>query len=322
MDATWRDGSRHERGTTTLEYVGVAVAAIVLLAGVAAGMRPGGASIGVQVGERIGALVSGDRSSWRWRDAREVRGEVGSRRVRVSRDELRMEPMLPPIAWWSREWSRHANVGGTTVDVEATACALCASLEHSHRLGPLASTGSEDTHAGLAAGLDLGAKLALVSAQVNARAERRWGTAVRMHGSGRARTTIGGEADGYAQLTASRDRVVLDAEVGAMAGAVARAEAQLGLHVLGVAIQQSGRVEGWAGAGAKGAAGIEFRDGAIAWRFGGGGALGIGGAGEWSGEVDVSGIPVKHRRLARDALVTSLRVAGLALPPLPPLTRP
>src|SRR5690606_30689675 len=99
-------------------------------------------------------------------------------------------------------------------------------------------------------------------------------------------------------------------------GAVARAEARAGLELLGVAIVQSVRVEGWAGAGARGTVGVRRSGDSVSWRVGWGAALGLGGAGEWSGTVDVSKVPPSHRRLARDALAAATAVARMPLLPL------
>lgn len=312
MDVFWRRDRHPERATATLEYVGVAVAAAVLLTGVAAGMRPGGATIGDTVAGRIGSLVSGDAASWRWRDARETRTGGGSDPVRVSRDELRMEPLLPPVAVWVRDWKAQLRAAGATFDLAASACALCATAEWSHELAPKAEVGSGGRSAGLAAGLELGGRLALVSAELTARAERRWEGASAF-AQGRVRGTVGAEADAQATLVASRDGVTFDASAGAMAGAVARAEAKAGVDLLGVAIRQTGRVEGWAGAGVRGTAGADIREGSLNWRFGWGAALGLGGAAEWSGSVDASGVPKRHRRLARDALLASLATTRFPL---------
>src|SRR5688572_17233332 len=126
MEIHGRRCRRQERATTTLEYVGLAVAAAVLLTGVTAGMRPGGETIGGTVSGRIGALVSGEGASWRWRDARETRTGGGGEPVRVSRDELRMEPLLPPLAVWAQDWHSKREVAGAVIDLDASACALCA----------------------------------------------------------------------------------------------------------------------------------------------------------------------------------------------------
>ncbi len=308
MDVFGRRGRQQERATATLEYVGVAVATAVLLTGIAAGMRPGGTSIGESVAGRIGALVSGEAATWRWRTAREARTGGGSDPVRVSRDELRMEPMLPPVALWARGWETEREVAGATIDASASACALCASVEWSHELGPKAEAGSSGRYAGLAAGLELGGRMALISAELNAKAARRWGAGTSAFAQGRLRGTVGAEADAKATLVANREGVAVDATAGAMAGAVARAEVKTGVDLLGIAIRQSGRVEGWAGAGARGAAGVDVRRDSVSWRLGWGAALGLGGASEWSGSVDTSAVSPRHKRLARDALLASLSV--------------
>ncbi len=314
MDVRRRGCRKQERATTTLEHVEVAVAVAVLLGGIATGMGAQGGSLGSGIGDRISAIVSGDRATWRWRDARERRTGGGTAPVRVSRDELRMEPLLPPLAMWADEWKHHAVAdGGATLDATASACALCASLEWSRELAPRATAGSDGPFAGLTASIEAAARVALASAEVGARAERRVGSA-RAFGQGRLRATIGGEADAAAEFAVARDGVTLDAEAGAMAGAVARAEAKVGIDLLGVAIRQSGRIEGWAGAGIRGTGGVRYDKGVVTWRVGWGAALGLGGAGEWSGQVDATGVSPTHRRLARDALAMSLRAAGMPVP--------
>ncbi len=318
MEIHRRRCRRAERASSTLEYVGLAVAAAVLLTGVGAGLRPGGEPIAAAVSSRIDALVSGDGATWRWRDARETRTGGGRTPVRVSRDELRMEPLLPPVGLWARDWESHREVAGATIDLTASACAVCAQTEWSHALGPKAELGSSGRSSGFAAALDVAARLALASAEVNARAERRW-TGASAFAQGRVRGTIGSEADAAATLVANRTGLTIDASAGAMAGAVARAEAKAGVDLLGIAIRQSGRVEGWAGAGARGTAGADVRRDSISWRFGWGAALGLGGAAEWSGSVDASAVPPSHRRLARDALVASIATTRF---PLTSLARP
>jgi hypothetical protein len=123
----------------------------------------------------------------------------------------------------------------------------------------------------------------------------------------------GGQVDAAATAHLSRDGLDGELEGGAMVGAVARAEATAGVDLFGVAIRQSGSAEGWAGAGVRGAAALHAGGGVTSWRFGWGGALGLGGAGEWSGTVDASKVPATHRRLARDALLGAVRVAALPI---------
>jgi hypothetical protein len=311
-----RTSGGREQAATSLEYAGLAMVVAVLLGGVAVGARGGGDDVGGTVAARVEELVIEAPKPRRWRDAREVRGGGGSVPVRVSRDELRMSPVLDPLSLWDGSIRRAGTVAGTSMEIEATACAVCAAVEWSYGRSPAAERGSERSRAGLGAAFDVAGRLALVSAELTARAERDvpGGAAF---AQGRLRGTIGGEAD--ASIAAQLDRGTVDVELdaGAMAGAVARAEARAGIDLLGVAIRQSGRVEGWAGAGVRGTAGVRTGGGVTSWRFGWGGALGLGGAAEWSGSVDASSVPATHRRLARDALVASLRVAGIHVPPIP-----
>jgi hypothetical protein len=313
-----RTSEGRESAATSLEFAGLALVVAVLLGGVAIGARSGGGDVGSTVAARVEELVVEAPKSRRWRDAREVRRGGGSMPVRVSRDELRMSPVLDPLSLWDGSVRRAGTVAGASLEMEATACAVCASVEWSYGRAPSTEGGSDGSRAGLGAAFDVAGRLALVSAELTARAEREvpGGDAF---AQSRLRGTIGAEADASAVVQLDAGTVDVEVDGGAMAGAVGRAEARAGIDLLGIAIRQSGRVEGWAGAGVRGTAGVRSSGGVTSWRFGWGGALGLGGAAEWSGSVDASSVPPTHRRLARDALVASLRAAGIHVPPIPSL---
>lgn len=311
-----RDG---ERATATLEWAGLAAAATVLLAAIGSGVGGEAGALGRAVASRLEAATSGE--PWRWRDAREVRRGGGSVAVRVSRDELRMSPFLDERAAVSGRRDRSGERAGVEAQVTARGCLLCASAEWSHGLGPSAGVGSDGPHAGFAADVDVAARLALASAQVDARLERDLGEAGDAFAQGRLRGTVGAEADAAARARIGPGGADLELEAGAMVGAVARAEARAGIDLLGISIRQSARAEGWAGAGIRATAGLQRTPGVTSWRFGWGGALGIGGASEWSGTVDARAVPQRHRRLGSSALAALLRMTfGLPALPAVPLT--
>jgi hypothetical protein len=126
---------------------------------------------------------------------------------------------------------------------------------------------------------------------------------------------VGVEASGDGELRIGGG-VDAEARAGVMVGAVAKAEGRAGVELFGVALEQTGSAEAWAGAGAKGVLGVHASQGRLQWRVGWGAALGIGGATEWNGAVDVSGVSDEHRRLARDALDATVAVTRFAVPAL------
>lgn len=311
-----------ETGASSLEYVGIAVAAALLLGGTVVGMRAGADGIGSGVAQQLRGAISGERAGGRWRSAHEVRAGGGSTRVRVSRDELRMSPLLDPLALWRDSIERSTTIAGVRATADATACLLCGALEWSHGLSRGAATGSEGSRSGIGAEAALHGRLALAALEVNGRVERDAAGVGSAFAQGQARALIGGEVDAAATAQLSRGGFDGQLEAGAMAGAVARAQARAGVDLFGVAVRSAGSVEGWAGAGIRGVAGVTTGGGVTSWRFGWGGALGLGGAGEWSGSVDVSKLPATHRRLARDALLGAVRVAAFPVMTTNPFRRP
>jgi hypothetical protein len=303
-----------ERATTTLEYVGIAIAAAVLLAGAGVAMGARGEAIGARVVQHVQRLAAGERVALRWRGAQEARTGGGSVRVRVSRDELRLRPVVDPLALWSGSWEREGELGaGVHGQVRASACAACAAAEWSRELA-LGAFNGDGAGSGLRGELAAAVRAAAVSGQLDARVERRFDDHARLFGTGRTRVTVGGEADGSVRGHVDRATLDIEAEGTAVAGAVARGEVQVGLDVLGVAIRQGARAEGWAGAGIRGVAGVTRTGGVVSWRLGWGGALGLGGAAEVAGSVDVSRVPERHRRIATTTLAAAIGAAtGLPL---------
>lgn len=312
-----REAVDGERATATLEWAGVAAAIAVLLTALGSAVGDEGGTLGRAVGARLEAATTGEPR--RWRAAREARRGGGTVPVRVSRDELRMSPFIDEraVAAGSRGWSGER--GGVRGRLTARGCLLCASAEWSHGIGPSAGIGSEGRHAGLSAGVDVAARVALASAEVDGSLERGLGEAGRAFAQGRLRGTLGAEGDAAAQVQLGGSTIDAQVDAGAMVGAVARAEARAGLDLVGISIRQSARAEGWAGAGIRGTAGVRRSPGVTSWRLGWGGALGIGGASEWSGTVDASALPERHRRLGAGTLAALLRTTfGLsAIPPIP-----
>lgn len=332
----WR---RREAGATTIEYVGLVAAVAALLGILAVGIGGSGPGLGNAAGSRIVRLVAGEhspsvatrertrtaapaqaRSLELGRLARAVplRGKLrawherrvsgGDEPVHVPRDDLRLSPILPPLAAWERRAEGRGDAAGFDVHRDARACLLCTALESSREFSAGARTGAGGGQLGLEASADLEARMAIAAIDVGARARRRV-LGADVEAQGRARGLVGGEASAHATLRLGRDAQELEVEGGAMAGAAAKAEGRVGVELLGIAIQQSGRVEGWAGAGARGTVGVRREGARIDWRFGWGAALGLGGATEWSGSIDVSDVPPRHRRLARRALLTSVQLA-------------
>ncbi|MCB0879505.1 MAG: hypothetical protein KDC46_11085 [Thermoleophilia bacterium] len=311
---TGRAHAGRETATTTLELVGITVGAALLLGGVATGLSPRGDSIGGAVVGRVRELVAGEQTTRRWRDQREVRTGGGNAPQRVPRDELRMTPFMDPIAWWSGSRQTKGEVAGIRMHADVQVCVVCGSGEWSYELvrGGQAGTGAKRA-AGLGGSIEATMRAAIVSAQVAMGVERDIGGVGSVFVNGRARGTIGAEARGALQARVTRESVDAEVDGGAMAGAVARAETRTGVDVLGISIRQSAKAEGWAGAGVRGSFGLHTSNGRVEWRMGWGAALGLGGATEWSGSMDVSKVSATHRRLARDSLAAALGPLGAPL---------
>lgn len=346
-----------DTASTTIELVGLAAAVLVLVLATAAALRDGGPATADMVGARLGGLVSGgeeevaggDRGSGIASAARVdgrrqdrpdhlmsvvsggVRGVRGARErrigsdapaARVARDDLRLSPALPSVALRRLDTEGELELGGTQLHGDASACGGCAGLgwQLTPRSGVTAGertgSGRQSTQPGLGIDARANAHVALAALDVGGRLRRAAGPAT-LTGAARGRALVGADLDGRARLEIGHHEQVLELRGGAMAGAVARVEAKAGIDLLGVAIEQSGRAEGWAGAGARGVVSARREHARIEWRFGWGAALGLGGAAEWGGSIDVSKVPARHRRLARDALaagaVAALPDRGAAL---------
>lgn len=298
----------------------MAVVATLLVA-IGTGFGSEGGTLGRVVGTRLEAALDGTPRRWRW--SREVRGGGGDVAVRISRDELRMSPAIDELAVASRAAAWSGERAGVRGELRARGCLLCVSGEWSRELRPGGEVGSEGARGGLAAGVEASGRLAFASAEADGRLERDVGSVGSAFAQGRVRGTIGAEADATARVHVDGSSIDAEVDAGAMVGAVARAEARVGVDLLGVAIRQSARAEGWAGAGIRGTAGVRRSPGVTSWRFGWGGALGLGAATEWSGTVDASAVPAGHRRLAGAALTAALRTAfGLSvMPTIPPMPK-
>lgn len=322
-----------------MEYVGISLAAALLLAGVGSAMHGPGRDLGVDVGDRIDRLIareqpapvthhatsraalvtsgSGqllhqaasllDGRTRTWRDRRRSGGQTP---VHVPRDDLRLRPVVDPAAVWQRDWARDGSVAGFGTAADARACFLCGSLEWSHGLQPNAGRTRRGGDVGLEGSAEAETRLALASVEAGARVGRQLGPAA-LAAQGRVRGTVGLEGDAKATLRLGPGSQRIELRGGAMAGAAARAEGKVGVELLGVAITQSGRAEGWAGAGARGVADLRREGSTVEWNVGWGAALGLGGAAEWGGSVDVSEVPVRHRRLARDALLHAAAITPM-----------
>ncbi len=308
-----------EAAATSLEFVGIAVAAATLVGGIAVGLNGHGGSIGHVVGAAVGELIEHGAAKRHTRTAHELRVTGGSLRVRVSRDDIRMTPVLDPRALWRWDESRETTTHGIRASATASACVVCASWEWDRSLGMETGSGKR----GLVGSANAAARFALASVQAQASATRELGDNGSIELRTRARAMVGAEATADAEASVTSSSVDAQLEAGAMAGAVARAEAKSGVELFGIALQNTASAEGWAGAGAKGAVEMHASKGRVNWRFGWGAALGLGGAAEWSGELDVSHarIPAQHRRLARDALRSSIAairpIAPMLAIPLP-----
>lgn len=319
-----RDGTRGrgERAASSVEWTGLAVAVAVLLIALGGGLRASGPELGTSIGERLRSLVEDEarapatdgpvaeprtlRGVQKRRGARERRTGGGDDPVRVPRRDLQLEASRPDRAWRSGEAAWSGRVAGADVDASASGCVLCVAVEHEHDLGVGAGIDGDGTSTGLFGTLRGGARLAIASVDARLGATRSMG-GLRLAMDARARGSLGAEADGTAELRLGRHEQHLELDAGAMAGATARAEARVGAELLGIAVEQGGEVQGWAGAGARGTLQVSREGARVRWRVGWGAALGLGGSAEWSGAIDASGVPARHRRLARRALGTAVR---------------
>jgi hypothetical protein len=320
-----RGTRRRERATTTLETVGLAVAVAVLVGGIATSMAGSGSPLGEAVGARVEQLVDGEHASAdvsasariarkRTRTWHERQWSGGDDPLHVPRDELRLTPIIDPLAIWIDEWHRQGRVAGVDSRIEVRACAMCTALEWSHGIRSGAGIDERGSDVGFEGTIRAAARLALVSADATIRARRELGP-MAVSGQGRGRVTLGGDAEGEATLRLSRATQQLELDGSAMAGGVARAEGRVGVDLLGIAIRQGGRAEGWAGAGARGTIGVRREPDRLSWRFGWGAAVGLGGAAEWSGSIDISHVPQRHRDLARRSLLAAMHLGPFPVTP-------
>ncbi|MEO6867211.1 MAG: hypothetical protein ABI200_04245, partial [Gaiellales bacterium] len=152
------------------------------------------------------------------------------------------------------------------------------------------------------------ARLALAAADAHAAGRTNLGP-LTLDADGRVRAAVGGEATLGAVVRLGRDVQVLEAEAGTMLGASAKAEGRVGASLLGVALEQAGQIEGWAGIGVRGEGGLRREGGRFSWNVGWGAALGVGGAARWSGSVDVSKFPDRARQVGTRTLRAGIDIA-------------
>ncbi|MCW2960107.1 MAG: hypothetical protein JWM90_494 [Thermoleophilia bacterium] len=316
-----------ERGSSLVEYVLLGAAAATLLVALSTSLGDDGDQLGGAVGVRLGDIVAGrargaqvvrpaevfPMARGTVRGVRERRTGGGTAPARVGRDDLRLSPTKPARAIWQDGTRRSGTTAGTRWTLDASACALCIGVGFEQALTAGGTTGRGQRAAtGLDGEATAQVHAALAAVEARAGAARDLGSArVSVDANGRALVGADAELTGNAALSATSQSI--DLRAGAMAGAVARGKGRVGIELLGVAIEQSAAAEGWAGAGARGTVGVHRTSTRVAWTFGWGVGLGLGGAVDWSGSIDVSRMPARHRALAR----STLRAASSAALPLP-----
>jgi hypothetical protein len=334
-DRQHREASKAaERAASTVEYVGISVVLAVLLAGIA---HPfGGAparAIAAAIPERISAALHGGRAH----TATEVRvdgatGGAGTKvtlPTRVSRDDLRLDPVLPEIGVRRGTLDQSFHLAGFDVRLDGEACALCIRIGERHSMVQGGVRQASMSIAGVQGVLRGDVRFAALAAELGARVHRSigFGFGPEQLGAldlqGRVRGLVGAEADGTARLLIGSHTQALDLGGGAMAGASARGEARAGFNLLGISIKQNVSGEAWAGAGVRAAARIEHTGLGFSWDASWGAALGLGGAASWGGSVDVSGLAAtlaQHRTTSRIALNAALALVHPIYRPIPHLT--
>ncbi|MCW2972380.1 MAG: hypothetical protein JWN72_653 [Thermoleophilia bacterium] len=308
-----RSQARHrERGATSVEYVGLVVALAVLVAGMAQQFsgRPAGA-IAAAIPQRIAAALEHEGST---HTAKERRTSGGTLPARVGRDDLRLDPVVPTVGVRRGDLDRAYRVAGFDIRLTGEACAVCIRVGERHSLAAGATRDANTSGPGGQGSVSVDARFALLAAELGARVERSigfgFGGPTKVGLQARLRGIVGGELEGSAKLVATRAEQRLDVGGSAMAGAAGKAEARAGLDLFGISLQQTGRAEGWAGAGARGRISVERRGARLSWETGWGAALGLGGAVGWSGTIDLSGLQ-QTRDEARSMLADALGAVQL-----------
>jgi hypothetical protein len=328
----------HERASSTVEFVGMAAAAAVLIGGLGIGLSGQGAAVARAIADGLHHAIAGDADPGRaaparsapslraesfamtdhaYRSARvahERRWETSEDAPRVPRSDLRMNPVLPSLSIWRA--SRSGNISGPaglSASGTATTCLVCvdAQWRDGFQTGVITSSSFKPGSGDLVnADVRAEARVAAVGVDLLGIVQQRagWGG---WKIQGRARATVGADADGRIQARAGRDELALTASGGAMAGGVVRGEARAGIDLLGAAATARARVEGWAGAGVRGTASVSRRGSVVTWDAGAGAALGLGGSVEWGGSIDVSHVRASHRSVA---LATLGIAANIILP--------
>ncbi|MCW2950023.1 MAG: hypothetical protein JWN41_1036, partial [Thermoleophilia bacterium] len=170
----------------------------------------------------------------RVRVAHERRGEGGSLRVRVARDDIRLAPVVPDISAVHAEIDHRAQVGGFRVRIDGEACAACLRVGTRHALSTGGDADRDGAGVGVHGSAEASVQFAAVAAQIGARAEHTigfgfapdLGVAVLQ---GRARGIVGAEAAGVAKVRVGAHAQALELSGSAMAGAAAHAEARVGI---------------------------------------------------------------------------------------------
>lgn len=315
-----------------VELVAAAVAVAVLAVAMGGAVRERGAPLGRAVGHELRVAATGPAGAGD--STRPVRSTTAERSGSWSAERGRSwasgptgQPtgarLLPPTSrahqWAVHEGEYSAAAGTGTRGAAATAswCAGCAGYEAgwSTAAGPERRRGEAATPFGLqgtAGGLGY---VSVVEGRVVV--DGRWTQGpVRAHGDVSLTARLGADADAEARAIVAPGVARVSVGASARAGAIARVEQRAAANLGGVAVSQSLAAEGWAGAGARGQLDAGWERGTVSWRTGAGAALGLGGAFEWSGSVDVAAAAAGARRaatrLGREAVA-----AGMPLPWIP-----
>lgn len=288
--AGWRTPGS-QTGTSALEFVGIVAAIAMLVAATAPAMSGGGASAAARIAGTLRAAVDGTVTLFERHgsDHRTVGIGDGAPHPRPSIDSGKPKYALIEAR---REFAADWGPFGYRGDVAG--CAVCADWSHSlsSGIGPARGNGSrgKDRGAdGLWALYDTGANVSLLRASTqhalgfeNDYVDARLGVA----GS----AGVGGELSGSARLAVGRQRQELHLKGTTIAGATVRGEQDAAINFLGIAIRERAGVEGWAGAGATGAAHLSHEAGVFTIGGRGGGALGLGGAFDLEATIDTTGV--------------------------------
>lgn len=234
---------------------------------------------------------------------------------KLSAKELQLHPFTPTLSAWKKEASSSTQKAGVAINATANICSLCANINwrknFKEGIALKGAAKKRSKRSLIDAGIEAQGRGALLSTELllNLKKSARYAAG---EAQGRARGTIGVETDASLNATVSEKGIGAEVKAGAMAGAVAKAEVRAGVNLLGLALTSSGRVEGWAGAGAKGELGVKLATNGISWNIGGAAAWGLGAGGQWKGAIDTSSVPKRYKQVAQATIATSL----FFMPPL------